>query len=144
MDAEVNQRIGQRLAQVLGRQFAGPAQADDAWNGVVRLARALVPREWRTTLDETAGAVRREASAGAGEPRPFLSYCQSCSGSLREYPGPSPRYCRFCSDGEGRLLPRDEVQQLIAEWMTTRQEGLSEAEARERAARYMSAMPAWS
>jgi hypothetical protein len=144
-DVFARQLISSLLAtRTLGRVSGGGA-TDEEWDCIVRLARSVVPPEWRTTLDEVAWAAKLERSGGAAdETRPFHMYCQSCSGSLREYPGPSPNYCRFCSDEGGDLLPRDEVQQLIARWMTFWQEGISEEEALDRAARYMSAMPAWS
>ena len=148
-DAEFQRSLARRLVESLLAMpelvVDGDVAADEEWDRVVRVARSLVPVEWRTTVDETAWAAKVEATADSPtEKRPFHTYCRSCSGSLREYPGPSPSYCRYCSDESGNLLPRDEVQRLIAEWMTFWQDGISEAEAVERAARYMSAMPAWA
>ena len=135
--------VGQRDPR-RGGPLAG-GRTDEEWDGLVRRARSLVPREWRTTLDETAWAAKLETSSvPAARSRPFRTYCQSCSGSLREYPSPSESYCRFCADDDGRLLPREEVHRIIAHWMTLWQDGISEEDARARATLYMSAMPAWS
>jgi hypothetical protein len=71
-------------------------------------------------------------------------YCDSCSASLFEHPGPADRYCFYCSDERGNLRPREEVAGIIARWMQGWQPGISTEEAAERAARYMDALPAWS
>lgn len=110
------------------------------------LARLLVPDEWHDVLLQEAvhaGATGVAAAAGSA-PAAEPSFCESCSTSLVQFPGPSPRYCRYCSDEKGRLRPRDEVHELIAEWMRSWQEGISRDESLERAARFMSTMPAWA
>jgi hypothetical protein len=115
------------------------------WEEVVCLAHAVVPPEWRPVLDSVAWAARRDLFAGTRAlERPYHPHCLSCSTSLREYPGPSSSYCRFCADEEGHLRSRKEVHELIAHWMEAWQGDLTHERALERAARYMSAMPAWS
>jgi hypothetical protein len=108
------------------------------------LARQVVPEEWIGAFEqETAAAAERGAATAPAE-APEKMFCQSCSTSLAQFPGPSPRYCRYCSDEEGHLRPREEVHELIAEWMRHWQEGLSHEESLDRAARFMSTMPAWA
>ncbi|MFN8179771.1 MAG: hypothetical protein U0167_17710 [bacterium] len=117
----------------------------ETWEEVAALAHAVVPPEWRPVLDSVAWAARRDLFAGTRAlERPYHPHCLSCSTSLREYPGPSTSYCRFCADEEGRLRSRKEVHELIAHWMEAWQGDLTHERALERAARYMSAMPAWS
>ncbi len=74
------------------------------------------------------------------------SHCHSCAAPLENpgFQGPSPIYCRFCSDETGKLRSKKEVRAGIAEWMMTWQPGLDEKEAEKRAKRYMRTMPAWA
>jgi hypothetical protein len=104
-------------------------------------SRTLVPLSWHPHLD----------AALRGEPEPIrptvsIHQCQSCSASLDDgvHGGVSDRYCRFCSDEQGRLRPREQVHGILARWLQDWQEGISEPEARRRAATFMRSMPAWS
>lgn len=104
-------------------------------------ARTLIPLSWQAHLD----------AALRGEPEPIrpavsIHQCQSCSASLDDgvHGGVSDRYCRFCSDEQGQLRPREQVQGILARWLQGWQEGLSDTEATQRAASFMRTMPAWS
>jgi hypothetical protein len=118
--------------------------ACDALVALVRppeYARILIPIAWQPHLD----------AALRGDLDPILPsvsrhQCQSCSASLDDglHGGASDRYCRFCSDEQGRLRPREEVQGVIARWLRNWQEGIPEPEAMRRAAVFMQAMPAWN
>jgi hypothetical protein len=88
--------------------------------------------------------MRAMSEAQTPNPAEHPAHCQSCSQPLRPDSDPSPQYCRFCSDDEGRLRTREEVHGLIARWMESWQPQLTPEEARRRATLYMSAMPAWS
>jgi hypothetical protein len=61
-----------------------------------------------------------------------------------DFVGTSEKYCKYCSDEEGNLRPRQEVQQGIAKWVQSWQEGISEEQAMTRADFFMKAMPAWA
>jgi len=58
--------------------------------------------------------------------------------------GPNAEYCRYCTDENGQLRPRDEVKQGIATWLQSLQEGITEERAIMRAEHFMQAMPAWA
>ncbi len=54
-------------------------------------------------------------------------------------------YCQYCADEQGKLHPRERVQQGIAQWL----EGWAPEEGKKpdfmkRAESYMRAMPAWA
>ena len=72
-------------------------------------------------------------------------YCHSCTAPLDvpQFRGPSDIYCRYCSDGDGRLLPREKCREGIAHWLREWQPGIDEAESLRRAELFMKAMPAW-
>jgi len=74
------------------------------------------------------------------------THCHSCGGPLADphLKGSSDRFCRYCVDAKGALLPRDRVQHGIAQWLKGWQPGITEEQARDRAAHYMRAMPAWA
>ncbi len=74
-----------------------------------------------------------------------MAHCHSCGAPLDEnMKGVSEVYCRHCADGQGKLLPRAQVQAGVSGWLKSWQPGLTEDQADERAAHYMSAMPAWA
>jgi len=73
-------------------------------------------------------------------------FCQSCTYPLSQSPearGKDPRYCRMCTDDEGRLHPREEVRAGIAGWLAEWQ-GVDQAVGMARAEHFMKAMPAWA
>jgi hypothetical protein len=76
----------------------------------------------------------------------MAEYCHSCGMPLADpqVRGLAEKYCRFCTDADGKLLSREQVQQGIAEWLKGWQPGVNEIQALARAAAYMQAMPAWS
>ena len=63
---------------------------------------------------------------------------------LHENRGAAEIYCRYCANEDGELRPREEVLGILTHWMQRWQGGLDETEARRRAERFMSAMPAWA
>jgi len=135
----------------------GTAESADALDSraterAAAYAEALIPREWLQTIEETlirneaAESQRFSASISTRTPSEWLPWCQSCSISLEDEHnrGGSDRFCRFCSDEEGRLKSRSKVQNLIARWFERWQENLNHDEALRRAGLFMRAMPAWS
>lgn len=118
----------------------GRALHRTAVQGAARQASALLPPAWQDVLSAVLGEDAPRSGAGLQS-----HFCRSCSVSLldRHNRGVSDRYCRCCSDEEGRLRTREDVHGLIANWMRDWQAGLSEAEARRRAGLLMQAMPAW-
>jgi hypothetical protein len=95
-------------------------------------------------VEETAGDDRIQPVV----PRRWAmgQYCHSCGGPLADpnLKGPSDQFCRYCADSQGNLYPEERVQVGITQWLMTWQPGITEREARERAAHYMRAMPAWA
>lgn len=74
------------------------------------------------------------------------AFCRSCMSSLDsdENRGNSEMLCRWCSDSEGKLLPRDRVLEIMTHWFSSWQPGISLKEAGRRADLYMRSMPAWA
>ncbi len=68
-------------------------------------------------------------------------HCESCVAPLENE---SDRYCQTCSDENGNLKSQDEVQQAIAFWFKSWQDGITDEQAAKRASHYMKAMPAWA
>jgi hypothetical protein len=99
----------------------------------VRFVRSMVPEEWTAGTDVTRLGV------------PASPYCRSCAAPLHEEhnKGASDCYCRYCSDDEGHLKPRQEVEQILAGWLKRGQGDLTSDEAARRAKLFMQAMPAW-
>ena len=73
-------------------------------------------------------------------------HCHACAVSLHlhEFKGPSDDFCKYCTDDQCNLKPRDQVRQGIAHWLKSWSPGISEEQANERAGHYMKAMPAWA
>jgi hypothetical protein len=72
-------------------------------------------------------------------------FCHSCAAPLSpEFKGAAENYCKYCTDDQGNLKPKEEVQRGIAEWFKGWQPGLEDQQALERAAMYMNSMPAWA
>ena len=135
----------------------GTAESADALDSraterAAAYAEALIPREWLQAIEETlikneaAESQRSSASLPMRAGSEWLPWCQSCSISMEDEHnrGGSDRFCRFCSDEEGRLKSRSKVQNLIARWFERWQENLNHDEALRRAGLFMRAMPAWS
>lgn len=102
-------------------------------------------RTLETALSEYLDRVRQPGRASSQQLFEGR-FCRSCMAAL-EQEGESigsHRYCRWCSDGEGNLLPRDEVLGIMTEWFRSWQPGLSSREAERRADLYMRSMPAWA
>jgi hypothetical protein len=73
-------------------------------------------------------------------------FCHSCGipVSIPEFKGPSQNYCKHCTDKDGVLKPKSVIQQGIAQWIQSWQEGISQEVALKRSEHYMKAMPAWA
>ena len=101
----------------------------------VRFVQRMVPEGWEAGADIAAAQLSGPASP----------YCRSCAAPLEEEhnKGASDRYCRYCSDEQGRLKPRQEVEQILARWLKHGQGDLTSEEATRRARLFMEAMPAW-
>ena len=55
---------------------------------------------------------------------------------------PAIPYCRFCTQEDGTLQPRDERLERFTQW-AMKQNGLDYDDARKQAIAYMATMPAW-
>ena len=73
-------------------------------------------------------------------------FCYSCTAPLEmpEFKGPAENYCKYCTDDQGKLKMKNEVQQGIAMWLKTWQPDIDDTTATERATNFMKAMPAWA
>ena len=73
-------------------------------------------------------------------------FCFSCAAPIEmpDFKGPAEDYCKYCTDEEGNLKSRDEIQMGVAEWFKAWQPDLDHNKALARAAHYMKAMPAWA
>ena len=73
-------------------------------------------------------------------------FCYSCSAplSMPEFKGPSENYCKYCTDENGNLKSREEIQKGIANWFKSWQPSLTHEKAVKRAVYFMKAMPAWA
>ncbi len=58
--------------------------------------------------------------------------------------GAAEKYCQYCSDEQGNLKKREEVQFGIAQWLKQWGPNLDDSTALKRADAYMQAMPAWA
>ena len=58
-------------------------------------------------------------------------HCRACAAPLNDpkFKGPSPDYCKYCADDNGKPKPRGEVQRNIAGWLASWDPGLSEKDA---------------
>ncbi len=75
----------------------------------------------------------------------MADHCHSCSIPLSAVgaQGPSDVYCQHCTDAQGNLRPRAEVEQGLASWIAEWQ-GVCPETAHKRAKQFMRAMPAWA
>ena len=73
-------------------------------------------------------------------------FCRSCMTSLedRQNRGKSEELCKWCSDENGKLLPRNQILEIMTHWFMQWQTGIDIDEARRRADLYMQSMPAWA
>lgn len=73
-------------------------------------------------------------------------FCHSCSAPLDvpEFKGPAEDYCKYCTDEEGQLKSREEIQRGIAQYLMSWQPNLDDQTAMVRAEHFMKAMPAWA
>ena len=73
-------------------------------------------------------------------------FCHSCAAPLGrpDFQGPAENYCKYCTDDSGKLKPKGEIQQGIAQWFKGWQPDLDDKKASERASFYMKSMPTWA
>ncbi|HHL71954.1 MAG TPA: hypothetical protein ENJ29_05520 [Bacteroidetes bacterium] len=73
-------------------------------------------------------------------------FCLSCAAPLSNpaFKSASDVYCKYCSDENGQLKSREEVQAAIAHWFESWHPDIDTQKASERAGHYMKAMPAWA
>lgn len=73
-------------------------------------------------------------------------HCQSCAAPLDDpdFRGKSTKYCRYCTDNSGKLVPRDQALQNIIGWFKMWQPPVSDEDLRTRAEHYLRSMPAWA
>ena len=73
------------------------------------------------------------------------SHCHSCGMPLSapEARGPSDKYCVWCTDSEGLLKSWEEAVSGLAQYLDSWQH-VGNEEARKRAVRYLTSMPAWA
>ncbi len=75
----------------------------------------------------------------------MAGYCLSCGAPLnKEFKGVSEEYCKYCTDENGNLFPRERVKQGIMMWLKEWQPKVDDKKAAMRAEYYMKAMPAWA
>lgn len=72
-------------------------------------------------------------------------YCHSCGIPLSapDARGPSDHYCAYCTDSEGNLKSWEEAVSGLAQFLDSWQ-NVGNEEARKRAVRYLTSMPAWA
>jgi hypothetical protein len=72
-------------------------------------------------------------------------HCHSCTAPMTDdFKGASEIHCKYCSDEEGNLKPRDQVKMGIMMWLKGWQGNVSEEQLSSRADHFMNAMPAWA
>jgi hypothetical protein len=75
----------------------------------------------------------------------FKGFCHSCAAPLvPDFTGPVDNFCKYCTDEQGNVNPREATQVGIAKWFMSWQPGLDQQVAMERAEHYMKAMPHWA
>ncbi|MEW6264416.1 MAG: zinc ribbon domain-containing protein [Thermodesulfobacteriota bacterium] len=75
-----------------------------------------------------------------------MKFCYSCGAPLNApgFKGVAENFCKYCTDDQGRVKSRPEVQAGIAQWLKMWQPNLDDAQAIVRAGHYMKAMPHWA
>jgi hypothetical protein len=76
----------------------------------------------------------------------MAKFCYSCAVPLDnpDFKGPADNYCKYCTDQNGKLKPKEEIKKGIAQWFSSWQPNLNEQTALKRAEDYMKSMPAWA
>jgi Putative zinc ribbon domain len=76
----------------------------------------------------------------------MLKFCHSCGMPLDGKMGKETidNYCHYCADDNGKLKPRETVQNGIIEWLKMFAPEGSNPNYEKRANSYMKAMPAWA
>ncbi len=75
-----------------------------------------------------------------------MNLCQSCAAPRfnPDFKGASDLDCKHCTDPEGKLVPREQVQKGVVQWFLQWHPGIDESKAMARADLYLQAMPAWA
>ncbi len=136
---ELCTRLLRGLSEDMPDAADGPAD-----RAVLERALKTIPEAWGGVLFDIALGETPGSSAAVEMLSAAPRHCHSCGTSLREARGASDDFCRYCTDEQGRLLPRDEVHGILADWFRTWKPDLTRSEATSRAERLMDAMPAWS
>jgi hypothetical protein len=78
--------------------------------------------------------------------RKMDKFCYSCAAPLNmpDFKGPAENYCKYCTDENGNLKSKEEIQQGVAQWFKIWQPNIDDKKALDRAKNYMKAMPAWA
>jgi hypothetical protein len=73
-------------------------------------------------------------------------HCHACAAPLSDpgLAGASDLYCKYCTDENGQLKPRDEIQVHISHWLQRWQGEITEESAMRRADYYLRSMPAFA
>lgn len=73
-------------------------------------------------------------------------YCHSCTAPLTnpDFKGISDKYCKYCTDENGKLKPRLDVQKGLADWLKSWQPGINDKIALTRAEHLMRSTPTWA
>jgi hypothetical protein len=63
---------------------------------------------------------------------------------MGQFQGPADDYCKYCTDEQGNLRPREEILRGAADWLKSWSPGLDDETALKRAEHYLQAMPEWA
>ncbi len=76
----------------------------------------------------------------------MMKFCYSCGAPLDapDFKGPVENFCKYCTDENGTLKPKEEIKSGIMQFLQSWQPDVSAQEAEKRAEHYMLAMPAWA
>ena len=76
----------------------------------------------------------------------MMKFCYSCGAPLDapDFKGQVENFCKYCTDENGTLKPREEIKSGIMQFLQSWQPDVSAQEAENRAEHYMLAMPAWA
>ena len=75
-----------------------------------------------------------------------MQQCLSCFMPVSEISEPPEKtlYCSYCTDEAGELLPREQIQAGVAEWLKSLTPEDEETDYMKRADYYLKASPAWA